>query len=178
MTADLKMQQGCAYYAGRQGSQNDATDRPTREYLCSVHQEIVARTRYAGHMGLGDLMGGRIQLVYFVDPETRMLYGQPHPETEAGLLSRWSSLDPELLVFAEGRAFARWLRQDRGVRGANGKEERLETEQHWRDYVAGAFSLLAPPPLSVPAQPHMAYATAGWAGWEDWFMEPSSRAVL
>jgi hypothetical protein len=160
---------GIAWYGGLQARDNDVTDPPPAEYLCSVPTMAPKRARWAARIGNVRAEDQDITVLYFVDPEDRRLFAQPHPDTAASTKRDWGLTAPHAQwPFELARETARWIF----------KVSRKTTNRHeawWRRYVAGSIRGAPPVPFALPVNPAQAYRGQGWSDFKDWLVKPRDK---
>jgi hypothetical protein len=174
VNTDFKMQPGRAYYFGLQNSQNELIDPPPEPYVVTVPKAVVRRCWYAAHIADIEWNRQRLVVVLYVDPETRRMYAQPHPDVDARLATSWQNAKVKPWPYEQARDFVRWL--ELHAMYINSKMPRAKLvprlQLFWRDYAAGERNDKSPEPLALPRNPEMHFARKGWTDWEAWFWEP------
>jgi hypothetical protein len=157
---------GIAWYAGTQAGDNDISEPPPVEYLCSVAAGVAERAWYGARIGNLSAEGREITVLYFVDPETRRIYAQPHPDTGAATQREWGVSDPYAgLPFELARETARWI-----FKVSKGRTK--DHEAWWLRYMAGSEPGGPPIPFGLAANPDHVYRDQGWIGFTDWLVPP------
>lgn len=135
-----------------------------------VKARLPGRLRYAAH--IGDLQWNqcRLVVVLYVDPETRRMYAQPHPNVSSKLIASWRKAGVKSWPYEQARDFARWLELHAAY--VNPKTPRAKLVPRlpafWTDYVSGGRDDKPPKPLALPRNPEMYYARKGWSDWGTW----------
>jgi hypothetical protein len=165
---------GFAYYAGVQDRFNDIESRPPKPYLMNVTSDVAARSWYAARIGMAHWEAGALSLVYFVDPESKYVFAQPHPDESKTVRQNWFDQAVSALSFAEARDLSWWLELHKPYINENTPRKKLvpRLPELWREYIAGQRADCAPIPLAMPRDPDQVFASSGWTTWEDWFWEP------
>jgi len=149
---------GLAWFAGTQDRDNSIANAPPAPYLCSIRAEVVSLARHAARIGTMDRSGSPTHVVYFVDTDTKYLYAQPHPGTDAARERNWGITDPNaLLPFDPARDLARWIFKV-------SREKAEDFEAWWASYISRPALGRPPVPLCLPSRPAEAYRDARWVG--------------
>jgi hypothetical protein len=192
--ASYALKPGIAWYAGTQARDNSISDAPPAPYLCLPSADAVRRAWYAA--AIGTMVAERHELIvlYFVDPETRYLYAQPHPDTAAASERDWGIAEPHAqLPFEPARDTARWIyklsrvnafakgqgeAEAQGDADGEAQPQAKTHEQWWRSYVAAQEPNAPPFPLGLPVDPEAAYRDQGWINLKDWLVKPRTPGAF
>ncbi|WP_242333089.1 hypothetical protein [Anaeromyxobacter sp. SG66] len=161
---------GVALFVGWQDASNDVINQPPRPYLTDVASVVVRRSWFRAALSLHTWRGRDLYMMSFVDPETKIVFDQPDRDHDEEQRAAWFRQRSEEWTFSDARALARWLQlyaqhiDDKTPRSRLGPK----LPAIWREYVEGRRADAAPLALGLPLHPDEAYATSGWAGWEDW----------
>jgi hypothetical protein len=162
--------EGLAWFAGTQAADNSLDPAPPFPFLCAVSGDVAGRGRWAARTGIVKSAGREIVCQYYADPETRLVYAQPHPSDAAFGHARWgipSAVPPR--SFEDARELARWL-----FRRLGGSTK--EHEAWWRAYLKTEKAGL-PRALELPSDPQLVYRGAGWVDFKDWLVKPAAKAA-
>jgi hypothetical protein len=176
MDAAFTMRAGRAYYFGRQDRQNDIVDRPPEPYLVIISRAVAKRCGYAAHVGTVEWKRSRLMVVLYVDPLTRNVFGQPHPDGDAKQIAPWWKEKVAEWSHAKARRVVHWLELHASYVNKKTSRKRLvpRLPSLWAEYVDGSREDRAPKPLALAADPETRFAGKGWTSWESWFW-PSRR---
>lgn len=162
------LKEGVAWCSGMQASDNSLVAAPPTPYVCTVAGEVAHRSWWAARTGLIANAGREIVAQHYVDPDTRYMYAQPHPDDPAARTRDWDVVLPvKPLPFEPARELARWV-----FRRANTGTH--DHEAWWRQYFDSTGSV-PPRPLALPADPQVVYRDMGWLDFKDWLVKPATR---
>jgi hypothetical protein len=164
---------GAGLFIGAQDRSNEVIDRPPAEYVFRIPDHLVARSWYQGHQGLRRWRGRDVYMDFFVDPVSRVVFGQPDLHEEDRLREAWSTQDAQDWAFDQTRALCRWLGLHHRFIDKRTPRSRLTGRllEFWCEYVDGKRADRPPLAVGLPRDPDVRFAGSGWAGWEDFFWE-------
>lgn len=142
--------------------------------------EVSGRAWYAAHIGLLRAPTSEITVVYYVDPETKHLYAQPHPNTAAADMLDWGIAEPRaMLPFDVARDTARWIFKVSNKRlDAKSRRAHDDYAAWWRGYMASPKPFEPPIPLGIPENPSHVYRDQGWVDAKDWLRKPGKSSAV
>lgn len=171
---------GVALFVGWQDSSNDTVHQPPRPYLMQVDADVIRRAWFRACLSIHAWRGRDLYMISFVDSQSKIVFDQPDQSHDEEGRAAWFAQDSDAWSFEDARDLARWLQlyakyvDDKTPRSKLGP--RLPAM--WREYVEGHRADVAPLALGLPLHPDQAYASAGWAGWEDWHWKPREDSTV
>jgi hypothetical protein len=170
-TDSYVLKPGIAWYVGNQQHDNDiVVPPPPAPYICLPSADAVRRAWYAAAIGIMCDDDREITVLYYVDPETKHLYAQPHPDTRESSHQEWGIVEPRrLLPFELARDTARWIFSvSRSGTDRQCRRPEVNLMDWWRGYMTAPMPAEPPIPLGLPVDPSDAYRSQGWKDVQDW----------